>query len=364
MTYTKGFVFPNISHTGSSENLAVNEGSGQLSSMAKEESPYVFQTNGARVVVVGDLHGDLFATLEVLRNLGVMSWEMKKLDGLEQINYEWIGGTSWLVQTGDLVDRGPDSKEIIDLFMDLESLAAQQGGKVIVLRGNHEDMVLQGHDDYVHPTEVKRYGGSLQRRQELSENGRHGMWLRKNPFAVIVDDSLFVHAGLVPKYAEKGLEWINQGLANSDYESGPVWTRSFSPKQPRKWGSEPTHAMKRDYHHVCTMVNSTLNILGAERMIIGHNVVWSGRPWFLCNGRLISNDVGLSRYISGKTSAALEITSKQEGGNDGSVCLDEKGMPNEDRCVLAVKGKTEVRSIVHQLELGNQKAQENQQSEQ
>src|SRR5690349_6764906 len=91
-----------------------------------------------RIVAVGDLHGDLTATRAALRVAGVID-----------PHDSWIGGTTTLVQTGDVLDRGDDEQAIIDLLERLETEAAAAGGAVIWLLGNHELMNAAGDFRYV-----------------------------------------------------------------------------------------------------------------------------------------------------------------------------------------------------------------------
>ena len=64
-------------------------------------------------------------------------------------NGRWIGGDTVLVQTGDVVDRGPDSLKIIQDLMRLQREAPRAHGQVIALVGNHEAMNLTGDLRYV-----------------------------------------------------------------------------------------------------------------------------------------------------------------------------------------------------------------------
>ena len=48
--------------------------------------------------------------------------------------------TDTLVFVGDYIDRGPDSKEVVDFVLDLQSTV-----KCVCLLGNHEQMLLTYH---------------------------------------------------------------------------------------------------------------------------------------------------------------------------------------------------------------------------
>ena len=73
---------------------------------------------GQRIVTIGDLHGDYDALDTILRRTNVA------MDGI------WIGGNTILVQTGDIVDKGPSPVKIWYLFRKLQSQARAAGGDV------------------------------------------------------------------------------------------------------------------------------------------------------------------------------------------------------------------------------------------
>ncbi|KAK3260677.1 hypothetical protein CYMTET_30376, partial [Cymbomonas tetramitiformis] len=159
-----------------------------------------------RVVAIGDLHGDLQNAHRVLQ-----------LSKVIDENGSWIGGNTRLVQTGDLLDRGPNSLELLDLFARLKDEAENVGGTVTCLLGNHELMTLQGDLRYVSRTELKalaaktlpaagdteQAGNLANGRQEWSrlfQPGQiHGHRLRSDREAMAVVGeaecrTLFVHA--------------------------------------------------------------------------------------------------------------------------------------------------------------------------
>src|SRR4051812_2504520 len=75
-----------------------------------------------RVVAVGDVHGDHDQFLAVLRFAGLIDDQAT-----------WTGGKAHLVQTGDVLDRGPDSRKSMDFLIRLEAEALRSGGRVHAL---------------------------------------------------------------------------------------------------------------------------------------------------------------------------------------------------------------------------------------
>ncbi|MSV29651.1 MAG: protein-tyrosine-phosphatase, partial [Bryobacterales bacterium] len=95
-----------------------------------------------RVVAVGDVHGDYAQFIDILRLAGVIDR-----------NENWTGGRTHLVQTGDVPDRGPDSRKALDLLRKLEKQSVIAGGAVHALIANHEAMNVYGDLRYVVPGE-------------------------------------------------------------------------------------------------------------------------------------------------------------------------------------------------------------------
>ena len=89
-------------------------------------------TEHKRRIVVGDIHGELEGFIEIIRDAGL-------IDDRDH----WSGRDDILIQTGDVIDRGPHSMEAFDLLKRLQKEAALAGGEVIRLCGNHELMLLQ-----------------------------------------------------------------------------------------------------------------------------------------------------------------------------------------------------------------------------
>jgi hypothetical protein len=95
-----------------------------------------------RRIVVGDIHGELDGFREILRNAGL-------IDSKDN----WSCDDCILIQTGDVIDRGPHSREVIDLLRKIQKEAVGAKGEVIRLCGNHELMLLQRNFSYVNFTD-------------------------------------------------------------------------------------------------------------------------------------------------------------------------------------------------------------------
>jgi hypothetical protein len=233
------------------------------------------------VVAIGDLHGDLDQALEVLR-----------LAGLVDDRGHWCGGETVLVQTGDITDRGPNSRTIMDLVMRLQAEAKAAGGKVIPLLGNHEVMNTQGDWRYVHPDDIIEFGSTEKRREALSATGEYGRWLASLDAVAKVEETIFVHGGVRPEVARLGIETINAGVRREMFSKdrrltageGPLWFRGF---------------VQAPEAVACPLLDDSLQILGAKRMVVGHTTQRQGRILSRCAGKLSVIDIGISDHYGG-----------------------------------------------------------------
>ena len=95
---------------------------------------------------MADAHGAYDRLVAILRAAGLV-------DGRQR----WSGGRAILVQTGDVTDRGADSRRILDLLRRLEGEASRAGGRVHALLGNHEAMRMIGDLRYVSAEEYAAF---------------------------------------------------------------------------------------------------------------------------------------------------------------------------------------------------------------
>ena len=92
--------------------------------------------NARLVASIGDLHGEYEKLVPYLEKQGIIKIEAGVI--------KWTApeGTV-LVFTGDYIDRGPKSKQVLDLIIDvLVPQAKEAGSEVITLMGNHDEMML------------------------------------------------------------------------------------------------------------------------------------------------------------------------------------------------------------------------------
>lgn len=265
--------------------------------------------SSGRVVAFADVHGDYLAAIEVLQ-----------LAGLMDAAGNWIGGDTVAVQTGDQLDRGDGEQAILDLFESLSEQAWDAGGGFYPLLGNHETMNVELDFRYVTAGGWADFADtpfdasdSLIASYPESERGRVAAFRPGGPYARIlaghnlvmqVDDTVFVHGGILPEHASTGLAAINtevqawmRGEAGKPSAwisgDGPVWTRLYS-DQPDATA--------------CDTLTDALGILGATRMVVGHTVQDMANP--ACDGKVWLMDVGMAEFYGGSP-AALVIESDQ-----------------------------------------------------
>jgi hypothetical protein len=280
-----------------------------------------------RIIAVSDVHGDYAVFVQVLQQVGVLDAKRK-----------WKGGTAVLVQTGDVPDRGPQSRKVMDLLMDLEKQARKAGGQVHALLGNHEVMNMLGDLRYVSAEEYASYAspdsesvreqvfmasatpqqrddvalkstwlaahplGWVELVQAFGPKGKYGRWLRQHDTIAKVGDTLFLHGGISPKYATLQVADVNArikaALVSATPDTEPLLTDEEGPLWYRGLALSPEDALTAH-------VDALLAHHGVSRIVLGHTVT-PGVVLPRFGGKVILNDVGLSAVYGGPPSA-LEI---------------------------------------------------------
>jgi hypothetical protein len=199
------------------------------------------------IVAIADVHNDFDDFVAILRHTGL----------IDQQNH-WSGGKTTFVQVGDLLDRGPKPREVMNLMMALEKESAQAGGRVVALLGNHEIMNIMGdlryvtpanfasfadgnsekrqkaaYDEYVkwrnshasllaelpQPMELteaewmaRHPAGFVEQREAFSPKGEYGRWLRGHAALAEIEGVIFLHGGIHPDLAKTKIDGMNNRI--------------------------------------------------------------------------------------------------------------------------------------------------------
>ena len=164
-----------------------------------------------RIFIVGDIHGCL----------GMLERLLDKID--------WYPDGDRLIFLGDYIDRGENSKGVLDLLLDISARApfAQ------FLVGNHENIFLEYLDTGKISTFILNGGDATlesYRRAGFSDGGvdiprDHISFLRSLEHWIELEPYYVVHAGFRPgidleRQAFEDLIWIRDAFIFSDYDFG------------------------------------------------------------------------------------------------------------------------------------------------
>jgi hypothetical protein len=305
------------------------------------DSPCDIRTT-ERVVAVGDVHGAFDNFAAILRAAQVIDTRNR-----------WTGKRTVLVQTGDILDRGPDSRKAIDLLRRLERDAQRAGGRVVSLLGNHELMRLVSDWRYVSAGEIDAFKngdstrlreqvmaalsaqaaqraktegkefdeaayreqflkevplGMIELRQAYGPEGEYARWIKERPTVARINGVLFLHGGISPEIAPLGCEGVNAAVAKelaalpppeqaaslmAASETGPLWYRGL--------------ALQKE-EEIAPVLPMILEQMKARAIVIGHSTVLPGRIVARLDGRVILIDTGMvgGEFYKGGVPSALE----------------------------------------------------------
>lgn len=160
----------------------------------------------SRHLAIGDIHGCISA----LRSL---------------IDFVAPGADDTIVTLGDYVDRGPDTRAVLDFIIDLS-----ERHSLIPLRGNHEIMMLDARDKDSWLGPWLKYGGDATLASYARERGESGS------FSDIPESHIdFLQNRLLPYY-EMDTHFFVHAFAESqvplDEQKDPTlyWRRFINPE--------------------------------------------------------------------------------------------------------------------------------------
>jgi hypothetical protein len=314
----------------------------------------------------------------------------------------------------------------MDLLMRLQAEAQAAGGQVHVLLGNHEAMNILGDLRYVEDGEFASYTdmespaeraalrqawetahgagsgaafdqkfppGYFGHRAAFSPKGKYGQWLLTLPVAIMLNDTLFMHAG--PSDALRGmslqeldlryrtaltdylglagqLEQANLLQAGDEFHALPQLAKDRLAAMAAANGGAPDAALTVATRRFDEVANSALlsqdgpnwyrgaalcneaaeaDVLlpllqqfGAARLVVGHTPTRDSRAATRFDGRVVKLDAGMNRAVYKGRAVALVLDrsgpSVRYAGQPDATPLNPEGLfvaPNEldDTKVLA-----------------------------
>ena len=266
----------------------------EISSYPPKINPCTY-SDVSRFFVISDIHGQYDKMVEILKNNRIID-----------TNLDWNWEEGHLIILGDVFDRGDKVTECLWLIHKLEMQAENWKGRVHYLLGNHEIMVLQGDDRYIADKYIKTAKlMQLDHKNLYSINSEFGRWLRTKHTIIKLNDVLFVHAGIHPKFLDLnlGFQEINNSIRNNIDTSkdkikqnellnflfrtdGLLWYRGYF--EDTKTSSQ----IKQDE------LLQLLTDLGVNKIVIGHTTQDFINPFF--KDSVIPVDTGIKTGNKGE----------------------------------------------------------------
>ena len=174
-----------------------------------------------RTIIIGDIHG---CHQELLALLGKVQFDREQ---------------DRLVSLGDLMDRGDQSFEVFETF---RLLKAEMGERCVIIRGNHEQMMLDASVNPMARILWKQNGGGKTLKSFYKHQDHvyhHAGWFRGNTVLYYEEDGFqCTHAGLedgdISQSDPETLLWDRTRLTDNDY-SGKLTVVGHTPLSGAAW---------------------------------------------------------------------------------------------------------------------------------
>ncbi|MCP5081983.1 MAG: serine/threonine protein phosphatase [Alphaproteobacteria bacterium] len=208
----------------------------------EDPHPTPRMAEGVRVYAIGDVHG----RLDLLLELSQMIKEDLQENPVDH---------SVELFLGDYIDRGPESREVLDYLLTSAPVCNER----ICLKGNHEQTLLEFLEDPDRLKHWARYGGmAMMRSYGIAEGtpmtsaackgihrqfvakfpDEHFEFCRDLPTSVSLGDYFFAHAGVRPgvpleDQSDRDLMWIRDDFLTSTKYHGKFIVHGHTPaRQP------------------------------------------------------------------------------------------------------------------------------------
>ncbi|MAD98495.1 MAG: hypothetical protein CMB99_14315 [Flavobacteriaceae bacterium] len=199
-----------------------------IRSIKKQEK--AIYKNVDSIYVLGDIHGEYDDLVKILKASNIVNDDL-----------HWTAGKAHLVFLGDLFDRGKKVTKLLWFIYKLEQEAEMDGGKVHVVLGNHEIMVMTKDLRYV---SVKERGIAVAHKTTYDQlfhptNSILGNWLKHKTSVMKINSVLFAHGGIMnmetkdlSKFNTQALSYMNDTNIFLDLIADQPNSTKYDPK---KW---------------------------------------------------------------------------------------------------------------------------------
>lgn len=235
----------------------------------------------SQIVVISDVHG-MYDPLVTLLRAG------RIIDNKSQ----WIAGKSLLIVTGDSIDKGPQSLDVLNLWVSLQSQALSAGGGLVHVLGNHEAEFLADPQNDKKAAELiaEMKAQNVPLSDLTSTQTPRGLFLHNEPLAIRVGRWLFCHSGFYPD-----MSW-------ADFSS-----QASAVLVAQNYGSD---------------------------FLIGNNSILEAKDWEKNNSTLAPlitrmNTLGLYGIVFGHQPGAFGIQGRSAAKMGGRLIKIDNGMPPE-----------------------------------
>jgi len=285
-----------------------------------------------RIIVIGDVHGDVERLLKMVKSIGLFSNSL-----------EWIAEpkNTVVIQLGDQIDSLSRSVEeqnweslpdvevlaLMDRLDWIAQSASGGAGRVLSLLGNHEIMNVLGIFEYVSLNSMNKLGGPNNRAALFSQGNQFAQILARRNIVSSIGPFLFCHGGILPQhldFVQCDFNKINVAMQKylrgnevltPDEEfiirdiifhntTGIVWTRQY------------VDLLQNQPHMLESVIDSVCMRSNTKVLFVGHNTM--PEITRVANGKLYFTDAGFSRAYSLHENyvEVIEIRKINNGEND------------------------------------------------
>lgn len=165
------------------------------------------------VYIIGDVHGQLDKLDSLYKK--IKDFRNTKLD--EHIT---------LIYVGDYIDRGPESKRVLQIIMDQVNNPFSYGfDNVVALKGNHEDMMKNDRDCWMN-------NGGVETLESFDKDWYEKIQSRNYSLIDLIGEDIWNFVDGLPIYYETGsIAVAHAGIDNADlkcdqhYKDELLWSR-------------------------------------------------------------------------------------------------------------------------------------------